>query len=258
MPESPPLDVRQVRTRVADTRWGPVEWVAGTGSTNADIAAAARAGARPGRVRIAEHQESGRGRLGRHWSSPAGACLAMSMLTRPVVPTPAWTWMPLLAGMAVADALRTLQVDDVAVKWPNDVLVGGGKICGILADLVAAPEGPAVVLGIGVNMTLSADELPVPTATSLLLQGADVSKTDLAVAVLRELDEQLTRLDRGADLAAAFTATCATIGRDVRVEVLESEPVLGTACGVDAQGRLGVRTAEGVTWFAAGDVFHLR
>lgn len=258
MPKSPPLNVHEVEDRLAGGRWGPIDWVAGTGSTNADVAEAARAGAEPGRVLVAEYQSIGRGRLGRQWVSPAGACLAMSALTRPSVPTAAWTWLPLLTGLAVADALRSVGCRDVTVKWPNDVLVSGRKICGILADLVAGPEGPLAVIGMGINVSLSEGELPIPAATSLLLAGVGASKDDLAVAVLRSLDGYLSRLDDGADLTGTFSAACATIGRDVRVEILGADPVVGTACAVDTQGRLGVRTATGVRWFSAGDVFHLR
>jgi BirA family biotin operon repressor/biotin-[acetyl-CoA-carboxylase] ligase len=182
----------------------------------------------------------------------------MSALTRPAVPTADWTWLPLLTGLAVADALRSVGCREVTVKWPNDVLVSERKICGILADLVAGPQGPMAVIGMGINVSLSEDELPVPAATSLLLQGVDASKDDLAVAVLSSLDGYLEQLDDGADLAPTFATACATIGRDVRVEILGADPALGTAEGVDAQGRLGVRTDTGVRWFAAGDVFHLR
>lgn len=235
-----------------------MRWVASTGSTNADVTTLARAGSKPGLVIVSEHQATGRGRLGRNWESPAGASVALSALATPAAPGERWTWLPLLTGLAVAAALRTLDVADVTVKWPNDVLAGGKKICGILAELVPGPTGPAVVIGLGVNISLDASELPVPTATSLLLLGCETDKTEVTAKILRLLDAWLGRLESGADLGSHYVRDCATIGRDVRVEGLGADPILGTAFGVDDAGRLGVRTAAGPRWFAAGDVHHLR
>lgn len=255
---SPSLDVDRLRALLRGSRWGPIDWVASTGSTNADLAAEARAGATAGRVLIAEHQTAGRGRLSRLWETPAGAALALSGLVAPDVPEDTWTWLPLIAGLAVADGLRDVGVADVAVKWPNDVLIDGRKICGILAELVAGPSGPVAVLGMGINVALASSELPVPTATSLLLLGVDASKTDIAATILRALDRWLVRLDSGEPLGRDYERQCSTIGRDVRVETLTGDPIVGTAVGVDAMGRLGVRASGVVRWFAAGDVFHLR
>lgn len=182
----------------------------------------------------------------------------MSALVAPQVPAERWTWLPLITGLAVAEGVRAVGVDDVTVKWPNDVLVGGRKICGILVERVEAPGGAAAVVGFGVNVSLDESELPVPTATSLLLLGCAAAKHDVAAAILHALDGWLSRLDSGADLTTAYAVGCATVGRDARVEVVGGDAVLGTAFGVDDSGRLGVRTPSGPRWFAAGDVFHLR
>jgi BirA family biotin operon repressor/biotin-[acetyl-CoA-carboxylase] ligase len=231
-----------------------------TGSTNADLSAAARAGAASGTVLVADHQTAGRGRLDRGWTAPPGTSLAISVLLRPpgTVPATRWTWLPLLAGLAVTDALVETTGVAAEVKWPNDVLIDGGKVCGILAERVAAPSGDGVVIGMGLNTRLAADELPVPTATSLRLAGADAADADLVAAVLRELGSWYRRWLDGEDLVPALTRRCGTIGREVRVELPASDAVTGVAVGIDADGRLLVRTADGVRPFSAGDVVHLR
>ena len=137
---------------------------------------------------VAELQTGGRGRLDRSWSSPSRAGLTFSVLLRPTVPVPGWGWLPLLAGLA----LRRTVGGDAALKWPNDLLLGpdDGKVAGILAQ---AGEG-AVVIGVGLNVTLTAAELPVPTATSLALQGAgQLDRTVLLAGFLTELDAVLGR-----------------------------------------------------------------
>ncbi|MBA3020664.1 biotin--[acetyl-CoA-carboxylase] ligase [Propionicimonas sp.] len=249
-------------TAVAVARLGPpwvaVRRVASTGSTNADLAAQARAGAPSGTVLVADHQASGRGRLDRSWTAPAGASLAISVLLRPPAHTPPerWLWLPLVAGLAVADALK--QAGAAAeLKWPNDVLVEGRKICGILAERIAGDD-PAVVIGMGINTGLSADQLPVPSATSLRLAGVQIADEDLIGLVLGSLGGWYRRWLAGVDLSDELSDRCGTIGRPVRVELSGTESVLGEAIGIDADGRLLVRTAAGVRRFAAGDVIHLR
>ncbi len=153
--------------------WRSVEVVAETGSTNADLAELARRGEPAGLVLVTDHQVAGRGRLGRTWTAPAGTSVALSVLLRPQRDPAAWTWLPLLAGLAVAEGLRAIADVPAVLKWPNDVLVDDAKICGILAERVDSPIGPACVLGLGVNVHLTAEQLPVPTATSLALLRPD-------------------------------------------------------------------------------------
>jgi BirA family biotin operon repressor/biotin-[acetyl-CoA-carboxylase] ligase len=232
--------------------------VASTGSTNADLAALARAGAPSGTVLVADHQASGRGRLDRSWTAPAGASLAISVLLRPPTETPLarWLWLPLVAGLAVADALAEAGAA-ADLKWPNDVLVEGRKICGILAERISGDE-PGVVIGMGINTALSADQLPVPSATSLRLAGVQIADEDLIAAVLGSLAGWYQRWLAGVDLSDDLSRRCGTIGRPVRVELSGTESVLGEAIGIDGDGRLLVRTTGGVRPFAAGDVIHLR
>jgi len=259
-----PLDTGALQTelRDADRLWRTVEVVAQTGSTNADLAERARAGEAAGLVLATDHQVAGRGRLGRAWTAPAGSSVAMSVLLRPERDPASWTWLPLLAGLAVADSLRAIAGVPAVLKWPNDVLVDGAKVCGILAERLDGPGGPACVLGLGINVHLTADELPVPTATSLavLRPGERFVRAEIMATVLAALALLFHRWEGGLDdeLAADYVARSDTLGRPVRVLKADGSSVTGDAVGVDASGRLQVRTTTGVQTFAAGDVTHLR
>lgn len=235
--------------------------VAETGSTNADLAAAARAGAPEGLVLVAEHQRAGRGRAGRQWSSPPGAGLAVSVLLRPPVPVPRWGWLPLLAGVALVEAVGTVAGVTAAVKWPNDLLIAGRKCAGILAEAV----GDGVVIGIGLNVTLRADELPTPEATSLQLAGARTTDRALLLPALLAALERWYGGWRAAagdadasGLRAAYLRSCATLGRQVRALLPDGTELTGRATAVDADGRLVLATPQGRRPLAAGDVSHVR
>lgn len=258
-----PLDVDRLRRDLDGSIWTRVEVVEQTRSTNADVIDAARRGEPEGLVVAAEHQVAGRGRLGRLWHAPARSGLAVSALLRPVdVAAADWTWLPLLAGVAVHDAL--LRVADVAarLKWPNDVLVAERKVAGILVELVETSGGPAAVVGIGVNVSLDADELPVPAATSVSLTGArPVDRTTLLVAVLASLQARYAAwrgVAGAAEVRAAYQRACGTIGRRVEVSLADGSMLMGTATGIDASGRLIVDTVSGAQVVGAGDVSHLR
>ena len=253
--------------------WREVRVVDETGSTNADLAARARDGAPEGTVLVTELQTAGRGRQGRTWTAPARSGLALSMLLRPAVPVPLLGWAPLLTGVAVAAAIRRMttwsqtgdrflgDAADVAVdarlKWPNDVLVGDRKLAGILAEKV----GDAVVVGVGLNVSLREEELPVPSATSLAIEGAPLSdRAPLLRAILREFAtwyREWTALDGDPEtsgLRTAYRDLCTTLGREVRVEMPGDERLAGTATDVDGAGRLVV--GDGAV--SAGDVVHVR
>ncbi len=243
--DRPPLRPLALRRALDPDGWR-VEVLAETGSTNAVVAARAAAGEPAGLVVVAEQQTAGRGRLDRTWTSPPRAGLTFSVLLRPSLPLARWGWVPLWGGLAVAEAVRERCEVDAVVKWPNDVLVGGEKVCGLLAEAT----GGALVLGIGLNVTTTREELPQDRpATSLRLAGATTTDRDtLLRAVLRSLDRAL-----GAADPDAYRARCDTLGRRVRV-VLADREVEGTAERVDDDGRLVV---DG-TPYAAGDVVHLR
>lgn len=253
-------------------RWA-VEVVAASPSTNVELAARARAGGArgaAGSVLVAEHQTAGRGRIDRTFTTPDRAALTVSALLRPQVPAAHWPWLPLLAGLAVREAVTACHPGvDVALKWPNDVLVPGrdgapsGKLCGILVERVDTPEGPAAVVGIGLNATTTADELPVPTAASLVTAGvpaAAVDRTALLLALLDALERWLRTWESGdvAALRSRYAEACSTVGQAVRVELPADEVLRGTAVGVDPAGCLVVDDGARRHVVSAGDVVHVR
>jgi BirA family transcriptional regulator, biotin operon repressor / biotin---[acetyl-CoA-carboxylase] ligase len=265
----PPLLASAARRVLAGSQlWRQLDVVERTGSTNADLAA--RAGAEDlaeGVVLTTDDQVAGRGRLGRTWTAPPRSGLAVSVLLTPREVDPGrWSWLPLLTGLAVLDVLQRVCGLPAVLKWPNDVLVGERKLSGILAERLQLGSGPAVVVGAGLNVSLHADELPVPTATSLLIEGsATIDREVLLRAYLRALEHRYDRWrsaagdPRASDIAAAYRESCSTIGREVRVNLPTGEVVDGLADGVDDSGRLLLQDSAGLTRaLAAGDVVHVR
>jgi BirA family biotin operon repressor/biotin-[acetyl-CoA-carboxylase] ligase len=241
--------------------WRSLTVVASTGSTNEDLAESARSGAESGVVLVAEEQTDGRGRLGRSWQSPPRAGLTFSCLVRPSSQTAQWGWLPLLAGMATAEALAAETGLDVRLKWPNDLLVGEHKLGGLLAERV----GSAVVVGVGVNVSTRPEELPVASATSVVAAGGRPgNRAALLRAVLHRIGARYQAWDApGGDpnLPAHYVARCATIGRQVRAElggVGEGRALIGTATGVDNAGCLLVDGPDGIEAVSAADIVHLR
>ncbi|MBE1590254.1 biotin--[acetyl-CoA-carboxylase] ligase [Nonomuraea angiospora] len=241
--------------------WTGITVVESTGSTNADLAEAAHAGAPEGTVLVAEAQLAGRGRLGRTWTAPPRSGLTFSILLKPDVPATAQGWLTLLYGVAAASALRRLAEADVHVKWPNDLLIGERKLAGILAERVES----GVVIGMGLNVSLRQEELPVETATSLAIEeAACLDRDPLLRAVLREVESHYREwTDAKGDaeacgLRAAYLAASATVGRRVRVELPGQQAVTGTATGVDQFGHLQVESAGERYTLSAGDVVHVR
>lgn len=280
--DSPRGDDRLSQARLAEALipggfWSDVRVVPETGSTNADVIAAAERGAGEGLVLIAESQVAGRGRLGRSWQTPPGTALTMSVLVRPrSLPATRLGWLPLLAGVAVVEACTSVtDAVEAALKWPNDLLVrpagandgAWGKGGGILAEVA---DSETIALGIGINVHQRWDELPTPTdpqaypASSLALAGARCDREQLAIAVLRRLAEWYRRwrdVDGDPDrsgLVAAYRARCRTLGQAVTVTLPAGGALRGTAIDVDSDGCLVVRGATGEHRLAAGDVHHVR
>lgn len=250
-------DVHEVRRAVC----GPgrlfhdVQWVERTGSTNADLGEAEAAGAGHGSVLIADHQTAGRGRFARRWEAPPGTSVAISVLLRPAeLPSQRWPWLPLMAGVAVADGLSASAGVAAQTKWPNDVLIDERKVCGILCQR----SGDAAIVGMGINTTLAHQQLPVPTATSLTLAGSHASTTAVVIGVLQALARAYRRWLDDSALSQWYQSRCATIGRQVRVLQPDGSQVSGIATGVDEQGRLLVDDGRGLSAYAAADVTHLR
>lgn len=244
--------------------WARVAVVPRTGSTNADLLADRDAPDRS--VLVAEHQSAGRGRLDRTWSAPPGTALTFSVLLRPAAAVSTWGWLPLLAGVALHEAVVARTGVTAGLKWPNDLL--GGPDERKLAGILAQASGPAVVIGIGLNVSLTAADLPVPTATSLALCGVEANALDraaLLAAILGRLDVWLRAWEgaggdgRRGGLAEAYRAACWTLGRAVSVATIAGGTVTGVASGIDATGRLVIDTGSGdPVAVAAGDVVHLR
>jgi len=279
--ERPPLSVRALSRGLVDYGiWREIRVVEETGSTNADVVGLARSGAAAGLVLIAEHQTAARGRLDRGWSAPARSGLTFSMLLRPsdvtpdvmpdlqvglpplasvAVPPARWSLLPLVVGVGIASALRRVAEVDIELKWPNDLMIGDRKLAGILAEVV----DDAVVVGVGLNVTLREAELPVPTAISLALAGASTTDRDtLLRAALRGIgDEYLAwrRVEGDGELSVLprYRQLCVTLGRDVRVD-LGGDSLEGRAVDINADGSLVVESSAGRRSVSAGDVIHVR
>lgn len=258
------------KSRALATRFESYEQI---GSTNDAASELARAGAPEFTVVVTGNQTAGRGRLGRSWVAPPATMLAISVVVRPTrlfaVPD-ALAWLPLLAGVAMTSAVqgeldrRSAVSATAALKWPNDVQIGGLKVSGILTELIA--DSQAVVIGAGLNLTLSQHELPTETSTSLQLAtghapDADELLADYLVELRRQLDALAAASGdaQAAGLRDAVRSHCTTIGQRVRVELPAAAELHGEAVDLDSTGRLLVLDAAGeMHHVAAGDVTHLR
>lgn len=260
------LDPVRIARLLAEAGWtGPEPVVlASTGSTNEEAAALAASGASEGACVVAEVQTAGRGRLGRTWESPPHAGLWMSVVVRAAgQPMRSLGWLPLAAGLATLDAIRVLGPVPISLKWPNDLMArtagcgGSGelrKLGGILAE--RQPDG-SVVVGIGVNVALGPDELPVPTATSLALEAGPTDREALLAQILVHLRGRVAQW-RAEDpaLAGDYRQACASIGRLVDVQLPGDRRVHGTVTGIDQDGQLVVDTDGNSLTVTAGDVIH--
>ena len=256
-------------------------WLDEVGSTNTDLAARVTGPEAElwtdFSVVATDNQVAGKGRLGRDWTAPAGASLAVSVLLRPQTPAgrplppESLGWFGLLAGLAMTRAVNGfLPADRQAVlKWPNDVLIGEKKVCGVLSELVHTSQGAVLIVGAGVNLALADHDLPVPTATSLVLSGAPAETTTIDAVLAAYLTEfsRITRVFisaagnvRSSGLLEQVSDVCGTLGKSVRVELPSGESPVGTAIGINEDGSLVVELgncAEPLV-VAAGDVTHLR
>jgi BirA family biotin operon repressor/biotin-[acetyl-CoA-carboxylase] ligase len=230
-----------------------------TGSTNAVAAEHPVAGT----IVLADHQTAGRGRLDREWETPPGSALTFSAVVDPRLPDERWPLLPLATALAVAEGVRRSTGLEPALKWPNDLLLappGGqsGKVAGILLERVPNPDDvdrPLAVIGVGINVGMTREQLPVPTATSLTIAGADADRTAVFGAVAGALAATLTELADDPDqLLARYRDACSTLGRDVEVHLPDGEVLTGPAEDVDAHGRLVVAGHA----VGAGDVVHVR
>jgi BirA family biotin operon repressor/biotin-[acetyl-CoA-carboxylase] ligase len=249
-----------------------LDYVSSTGSTNSDLIAVSAE--RPDlTVLVAGFQSAGRGRAtGRQWVAPEGSSLAISVLLRPAAAaklTPnSFGWLPLIAGLAMARAVgQFIPVDNVAVKWPNDVLVNEHKISGILSELL--PDFSGVVIGAGINIRQTAEQLPIETATSLAIELGSVetlSNDKILAAYLGELRALYSRfVEAGGDAVASgireeVAERCGSIGRRVRAIMPGDQEITGNGVGLDETGRILIQPDGARELFAvsAGDLVHLR
>jgi len=241
--------------------WRSLEVVQEIGSTNAALVAAAAEGEPEGAVLVAEHQAAGRGRLDRVWTSPPRAGLTVSFLLRPDVPAARRGWLPLMTGVALAEAVGAVTGVRASLKWPNDLLaLDGRKLAGILAE----SSSTAVVVGVGLNVSTTAAELP-DTGTSLSrVTGATVDRAPVLLGFLRAVERRYRQWTAAlgdpvsSGLARDYLAWSATVGTDVVVTLPDGSTLEGTATAVDWDGRLVVATPEGQVELASGDVRHVR
>ena len=273
------LDLERIRTALAND-FTTIDFVEKTGSTNTDLMQATNVA--DGTVLLADEQLSGKGRLGRTWTAPAGSQVIFSVLLLPESLEHLGT-LPLAAGLAVTDS-----IEGTVLKWPNDVHIDGNKLCGILAE--AGPVGQAfkaapkteltkvevgkaevnkaevnkavgaaapsarVVVGMGINVTLSREDLPIEKATSLALEGRDTDRTELAINVLKNLRRRIVQWENhDPQLLRDYRAVCSSLGQQVRLET-PSGDVIGHVDEIGEDGRIMVAGE----YYSAGDVTHLR
>ena len=283
------LDLERIRTALADD-FTTIDFVEKTGSTNTDLMQATNVA--DGTVLLADEQLSGKGRLGRTWTAPAGSQVIFSVLLLPES-LEHWGTLPRAAGLAVTDS-----IEGTVLKWPNDVHIDGNKLCGILAE--AGPVGQAfkaapkteltkvevgkaevnkaevnkaevnkaevnkavgsaapsarVVVGMGINVTLTREDLPIEKATSLELEGRDTDRTELAITVLKNLRRRIAQWEnQDPQLLRDYRAVCSSLGQEVRLET-PSGDVTGHVDEIGEDGRIMVAGE----YYSAGDVTHLR
>jgi BirA family biotin operon repressor/biotin-[acetyl-CoA-carboxylase] ligase len=233
-------------------------------STNTELARLASEGAEEGVSIVADEQTAGRGRLQRAWSSPKGAGLYFSILLRPTFAQDFWPLITFMAALAVGDALHEAAGVQTDIKWPNDLLSGERKICGILAEAIDSPLGRSVILGIGINLTQRAfpEEL-VDVATSVAeASGRQPDREIILAALLRALSRWYSLLHEPAGrekIVAAWTSR-SSYAKGRLVQVSNGDEVWqGTTCGIEDDGALRLDTATGeVKLIRAGDVYSVR
>lgn len=246
---SAPLDTSIINAAIG--HYWRVNVVERTGSTQSDLVTLARAGsAAAGDVLVADYQSEGRGRLKRSFVAPQGTALLFSFYLQPKRVLDNWGYIPLIVGTCLAQVLSDF---DANVKWPNDVLINEKKVAGIIAE--ATENG--IVIGVGVNVGMQVNQLPVPTATSLLIAGArDVTRNHLLVQFLQNFEDKFLTWDGGSDeISTEYLKLSATIGREVRVEYPHGATEKGLAVSISHRGELVLDSGRHVQ---AGDIVHLR
>lgn len=251
--DADPVVASLVQPRLAPPLAGPVTWAAETGSTNDDLTSMAREGAPEGSIAGADRQRAGRGRRGRTWLAAAGHALLVSVLLRPPVAPVEAGLLPLVVAVGTAEALGP----DARIVWPNDILIGGRKVAGILCESSADHERVNwAVAGVGVNVRSAPDLDDARWSPGALSDtGEPPRRADVLVALMGALGARYAQwLDEGsAPILAAYAGRDALAGRSITVS-LHDEEVTGTAAGTDELGRLRLLTATGERQLGAGEV----
>ncbi|MFC4333733.1 biotin--[acetyl-CoA-carboxylase] ligase [Salininema proteolyticum] len=252
-----PLSETALRTAIRSKTgfWQRIGVVNVTNSTQDDLLREAASGAPAPRVLLTELQLAGRGRRGRTWTAPARSSLMMSLLVRPKAAPEHWSLLTPLTALALAETLEGVGLSP-AVKWPNDVLLDGRKTAGILA----AADGGAAVIGMGVNVSTTREELPLPEATSLAVAGADpLDRNALASEFLTRFASLYTAWESDpASVLGPVRQRSATLGREVRVELPGGEALVGTAVDLTGDGGLVVASEGERRTVTAAETVHLR
>ena len=246
---STPLDSSIINAAV--TQYWRVSVVELTASTQSDVVALVQKGkARGGDVVAAEFQSAGRGRLSRSFDAARSTALLFSFYIQPTRNREDWGWLPLIAGVSVA---QTLSKYGARVKWPNDILIKEKKVSGLIAEVL----GDGVVIGIGINVGMATSELPVPTATSLLIEGAvNLTRNQLLADLLNTFERNFACWDQGEnEIAEEYLALSATVGTKVRVEYPDGSTEIALAVAISPKGELVLDSGAHVQ---AGDIVHLR
>jgi BirA family biotin operon repressor/biotin-[acetyl-CoA-carboxylase] ligase len=230
-------------------------------STNTELARLASEGAPEGVTIVADEQTAGRGRLQRVWSSPKGAGLYFSVLLRPAIPQNCWPLITFMAALAVSDALREACDLETDIKWPNDILSGERKICGILAEAIDTAAGRAVIVGIGINLTQNAfpPELADVATSVSEATGRAPDREQILASLLNTLAWWYPALEVPGQIVDAWSNRSSyAIGK--LVQVSNGDDVWqGTTCGVEPDGALRLRTSSGeIKLVRAGDVYSIR
>lgn len=235
--DRPPLDQERLWRDLRHGFWSSVSVVERASSTQ-ELALSRTGNA----VVIAEFQSSGRGRRDRVWVSPPRAGITMSMLFSDVEPTP---WLGVMVSIAAIDAVNNLAGVNASLKWPNDLMINERKFGGVISEV----HGGHVVVGIGINVSTTREELPVDSATSLHLEGAVLDRESLVKDILHNI-----RLPLDEHLESQYRQRLSTLGRQVRI-ITSTGECEGVATSIESDGRL--RLDSGLT-FGIGDVIHVR
>lgn len=247
------LDIARLESEVSQLGWlKPMGFAQVTSTNDVVIENFSKVSAGSGLLVVADEQTLGRGRLDRRWSTPAGSGIAMSLGLSVSDFSTAVSVVPLIVGLAARRALTKLQVP-AELKWPNDIVIinsGTKKLGGILVQLVQ----DKLVIGVGLNVDLGADELPVPQATSLRVEGFEIDRIELIVAILNELK---LLIEDGSDWQQEYAIACSTIGREIKVTNFDGSQISGVAIGVDSTGALEIKNLENLYQITVGDIEHL-